>query len=155
MNQQQIKELLENEEMEVNESLYLKQLIKMEQQTELQQILLMRVGDFLSYPNGEGALTEGQEAVGFTFNPSKLVEVDISKLLAAKLIDILMEDAKKKEQKKKDSIPSSTDIEGKEIKLNPFQYSLSWQTNVIKTEGFNAVVRASSAIVKFLTWSKI
>lgn len=32
MNQQQIKELLENEEMEVNESLYLKQLIEMEQQ---------------------------------------------------------------------------------------------------------------------------
>ena len=155
MNQKQIKELLENEEMEVNESLYLKQLIEMEQQTELQQILSMNVGDFLSYPNGEGELTEGQEAVGFTFNPSKLVEVDISKLLAAKLIDILMEDAKKKEQKKKDSIPSSTDIEGKEIKLNPFQYSLSWQTNVIKTEGFNAVVRASSAIVKFLTWSKI
>ena len=127
----------------------------MEQQTELQQILSMSVGDFLSYPNGEGELTEGQEAVGFTFNPSKLVEVDISKLLAAKLIDILMEDAKKKEQKKKDSIPLSTNIEGNEIKLNPFQYSLSWQTNVIKTEGFNAVVRASSAIVKFLTWSKI
>ena len=34
MNQQQIKELLENEEMEVNESLYLKQLIEMEQKTE-------------------------------------------------------------------------------------------------------------------------
>jgi len=34
MNQKQIKELLENEEMEVNESLYLKQLIEMEQQTE-------------------------------------------------------------------------------------------------------------------------
>jgi dynactin complex subunit len=32
MNQEQIKELLENEEMEVNESLYLKQLIEMEQQ---------------------------------------------------------------------------------------------------------------------------
>ncbi|TXG81079.1 MAG: hypothetical protein E6R13_06920 [Spirochaetes bacterium] len=32
MNQQQIKELLQNEEMEVNESLYLKQLIEMEQQ---------------------------------------------------------------------------------------------------------------------------
>lgn len=31
MNQQQIKELLENEEMEVNESLYLKQLIEMEE----------------------------------------------------------------------------------------------------------------------------
>lgn len=51
----------------------------MEQQTELQQILSMGVGDFLSSPNGEGELTEG----------------------------------------------------------------------------FNAVVRASSAIVKFLTWSKI
>jgi hypothetical protein len=127
----------------------------MEQQTELQQILSMSVGEFLSYPNGEGELTEGQEAVGFTFNPSKLVEVDIAKLVAAKLIDILMEDAKKKEKKKYDSIPPSTNIEGNEIKLNPFQYSLSWQTNVIKTEGFNAVVRASSAIVKFLTWSKI
>ena len=32
MNQQQIKELLQNEEMEVNESIYLKQLIEMEQQ---------------------------------------------------------------------------------------------------------------------------
>lgn len=34
MNQQQIKELLENEEMEINESLYLKQLIGMEQKAE-------------------------------------------------------------------------------------------------------------------------
>ena len=127
----------------------------MEKQTELQQILSMSIGDFLSYPNGEGELTEGQEAVGFTFNPSKLVEVDISKLLAAKLIDILMEDAKKKEQKKKDSIPSSTDIEGKAINLHPFQYSLSWETNVFKTAAFNAVIAAQMMVVKFLTWSKI
>lgn len=127
----------------------------MEQQTELQQILSMSVGDFLSYPNGEGELTEGQEAVGFTFNPSKLVEVDISKLLAAKLIDILMEDAKKKEQKKKDSIPLSTNIEGNEIKPNPFQYLLSWETNVFKTAAFNAIIAAQMAVVKFLTWSKI
>lgn len=127
----------------------------MEQQTELQQILSMSVGDFLSYPNGEGELTEGQEAVGVSFNPSKLVEVDIAKLVAAKLIDILMEDAKKKEKKKYDSIPPSTTQDGITIPLQPFQYLLSWQTNVIKTEGFNAVVRASSAIVKFLTWSKI
>ena len=35
MNQKQIKELLENEEMEVNESEYLKQLIEMEQQNKL------------------------------------------------------------------------------------------------------------------------
>lgn len=41
MNQQQIKELLENEEMEVNESLYLKQLIEME------QITLLTFGDAL------------------------------------------------------------------------------------------------------------
>ena len=127
----------------------------MEKQTELQQILSMSIGDFLSYPNGEGELTEGQEAVGFTFNPSKLVEVDISKLLAAKLIDILMEDAKKKEQKKKDSIPSSTDIEGKAINLHPFQYSLSWETNVFKTAAFNAVIAAQMQIVKFLTWTKL
>lgn len=127
----------------------------MEQQTELQQILSMSVGDFLSYPNGEKELTEGQEAVGVIFNPSKLVEVDIAKLVAAKLIDILMEDAKKKEKKKYDSIPPTTDIDGKVINPLPYQYILSWQTNVLKTEGFNAVVRASSAIVKFLTWSKI
>lgn len=127
----------------------------MEQQTELEQILSMSVGEFLSYPNGQGELTEGQEAVGFTFNPSKLVEVDISKLLAAKLIDLLMADGKKKEKVKFDSIPPSTDAEGKTISPAPYQYLLSWQTNVIKTEGFNAVIRASSAIVKFLTWSKI
>lgn len=127
----------------------------MEQQTDLEQILSMSVGDFLSYPNGQGELTEGQEAVGVSFNPSKLVEVDIAKLLAAKLIDILMEDSKKKENKKYDSIPPNTTINGIINSPSPFQYSLSWQTNVIKTEGFNAVVRASSAIVKFLTWSKI
>lgn len=38
MNQQQIKELLENEEMEVNESLYLKQLIEMEENKKQQEL---------------------------------------------------------------------------------------------------------------------
>ncbi len=189
MNQQQIKELLENEEMEVNESLYLKQLIEeekeyyksdkvigytrkeliefkeflnhkynkqMEQQTELEQILSMSVGDFLSYPNGQDAvLTLGQDAVGLKFNPSGMVDVELAKLLSAKLIDITWADAKKKEQKKRESTPPSTDAEGKAISLNPFQYSLSWETNVFKTAAFNAVIAAQMQIVKFLTWSKI
>lgn len=38
MNQQKIKELLENEEMEVNESLYLKQLIEMEENKKQQEL---------------------------------------------------------------------------------------------------------------------
>jgi len=62
MNQQKIKELLENEEMEVNESLYLKQLIEMEQQAttfldrliqeqkELQEKKI-KLADFLSKGN--------------------------------------------------------------------------------------------------------
>jgi len=62
MNNQQIKELLENEEMEVNESLYLKQLIEMEQQAttfldrliqeqkELQEKKI-KLADFLSKGN--------------------------------------------------------------------------------------------------------
>ena len=62
MNQQQIKELLKNEEMEVNESLYLKQLIEMEQQAttfldrliqeqkELQEKKI-KLADFLSKGN--------------------------------------------------------------------------------------------------------
>lgn len=156
MNQKQIKELLDNEEMEVNESLYLKQLIKMEQQTELEQILSMSVGDFLSYPNGQDAvLSLGQEAVGLKFNPSGMVDVELAKLLSAKLIDITWADAKKKEQKKRDATPPTTDVEGKSINLNPFQYSLSWETNVFKTVAFNAVIAAQMAVVKFLTWSKI
>lgn len=44
----------------------------MEQQTELEQILSMSVGDFLSYPNGEGELTGDREAevelTGFELN---------------------------------------------------------------------------------------
>ena len=62
MNQKQIKELLQNEEMEVNESLYLKQLIEMEQQAttfldrliqeqkELQEKKI-KLADFLSKGN--------------------------------------------------------------------------------------------------------
>lgn len=62
MNQEQIKELLQNEEMEVNESLYLKQLIEMEQQAttfldrliqeqkELQEKKI-KLADFLSKGN--------------------------------------------------------------------------------------------------------
>lgn len=156
MNQQQIKELLENEEMEVNESLYLKQLIEMEQQTELQQILSMSVGEFLSYPNGQDAvLTLGQDSVGLKFNPSGMVDVELAKLLSAKLIDITWADAKKKEKKKYDSIPPSTTQDGITIPLQPFQYLLSWETNVFKTAAFNAVIAAQMQIVKFLTWSKI
>ena len=154
MNQQQIKELLENEEMEVNESLYLKQLIEMEQQTELQQILSMSVGDFLSYPNGQEAeLSLGQEAVGLKFNPSGMVDVELAKLLSAKLIDITWADAKKKEKKKYDSISPSTTQDGTTIPS--FQHLLSWQTNVFKTAAFNAIIAAQMAVVKFLTWSKI
>jgi len=154
MNQQQIKELLQNEEMEVNESLYLKQLIEMEQQTELQQILSMSVGDFLSYPNGQEAeLSLGQEAVGLKFNPSGMVDVELAKLLSAKLIDITWADAKKKEKKKYDSISPSTTQDGTTIPS--FQHLLSWQTNVFKTAAFNAIIAAQMAVVKFLTWSKI
>lgn len=181
MNQQKIKELLENEEMEVNESLYLKQLIEetdkqyteedykefreflnhkynkqMEQQTELQQILSMSVGEFLSYPNGQDAvLTLGQDSVGLKFNPSGMVDVELAKLLSAKLIDITWADAKKKEKKKYDSIPPSTTQDGITIPLQPFQYLLSWETNVFKTAAFNAIIAAQMAVVKFLTWSKI
>lgn len=128
----------------------------MEQQTELQQILLMSVGDFLSYPNGQEAeLSLGQEAAGLKFNPSGMVDVELAKLLSAKLIDITWADAKKKEKKKYDSIPPTTNVDGVVVSPAPFQYLLSWETNVFKTAAFNAIIAAQMAVVKFLTWSKI
>lgn len=73
----------------------------MEQQTELEQILSMSVGDFLSYPNGEGELTEGQEIenklTGFELNttmnyesvhhkPSKELEDFLSQRISVDLL---------------------------------------------------------------------
>ena len=55
--------------------------------TNLQDIKTMTVEEFL-FPK-ENELTYGQKYAGFTFNPSKLKEVDLIKLLAAKMIDIV------------------------------------------------------------------
>lgn len=47
MNQQQIEELLENEEMEVNESLYLKQLIEEDKES----LLIEQIKEFREFLN--------------------------------------------------------------------------------------------------------
>lgn len=75
-------------------------------------------------------LTFGQKAVGASFNPSFMPEVDKVKMLFAETIDV-MEDNHKKNCEEK--LPS-------------------WERNVFRTEAYNAAVRASSAIVKYLTW---
>lgn len=75
-------------------------------------------------------LTFGQKAVGASFNPSFMPEVDKVKMLFAETIDV-MEDNHKKNCEEK---------------------SPNWERNVFRTEAYNAAVRASSAIVKYLTW---
>lgn len=75
-------------------------------------------------------LTFGQKAVGASFNPSFMPEVDKVKMLFGETIDIMEEHHKKE-----------CDVLG-----------ASYMRNVNRTESLNAVIRASSAIVKYLTW---
>lgn len=75
-------------------------------------------------------LTFGQKAVGASFNPSFMPEVDKVKMLFGETIDIMEEHHKKE-----------CEVLG-----------ASYMRNVNRTESLNAVIRASSAIVKYLTW---
>lgn len=75
-------------------------------------------------------LTFGQKAVGASFNPSFMPEVDKVKNLFAETIDTLEANHKK-----------NCEV------LGP-----TWERKVFRTEAYNAVVRASSAVVKYLTW---
>lgn len=86
----------------------------------------------LAYPI-ERDLTFGEKAVGVSFNPSKLPEVDKAKSLAAALIDTM------------EASHNHVTDNGK--------LGSSWYRNVFRTAAFNAVVAASSAVVKYLTWN--
>lgn len=77
----------------------------------------------------EQELTFGQKAVGVNFNPSRFPEVDKVKQSVADAIDVLHDNHVKKEKP-------------------------TWFENVFHTAGVNAGVAASSAIVKYLTWSE-
>lgn len=84
--------------------------------------------EFIDHATPE--LTFGQKAVGVSFNPSFMPEVDKVKMLFGETIDIM------EENHKKNCEP-----------LGP-----SWMRNVLRTASVNAVIAASSAIVKYLTW---
>jgi hypothetical protein len=72
-------------------------------------------------------LTFGEKAVGLTFNPSGDEKVNKAKQLMADALDLL-----------KESEAEKTDI--------------SWESNVLRTEAFNSVVRAQMSLVKYITW---
>lgn len=72
-------------------------------------------------------LSLGQKAVGASFNPSRNPTVDVVKANCANIIDI---------------------VEGVHIKVE----KPSWLRNVLRTAVVNAVIAASSAAVKYLTW---
>lgn len=75
------------------------------------------------------SLTFGEKAVGLTFNPSNDSAVERAKLLAAQLIDV---------------------VEFKHRSID----GASWMENVLRTAAVNAVIAASSTVVKFLTWKE-
>lgn len=79
-------------------------------------------------------LTQGEELVGLSFNPSALPQVDKAKRLSADLIDMVIDDHNVK-----------TDYGNK---------MASWNRNVLKTAAITAVVTAQMAVVKILTWAK-
>ena len=98
-------------------------------------VLLRRINSFEgTIENTVIELTQGQELVGLTFNPSNLSQVDKAKRLSASLIDMVIEDHNVK-----------TDY-GNKI--------ASWNRNVLRTAAVTAVVAAQMAVVKILTWSK-
>lgn len=78
----------------------------------------MKKGDFL---------TDGQKAVGITFNPSKDPEVDQAKQMCADLIDMIFE---------------------KSIKIE----KASYLSNTIKGESIRSFMIAQMMIVKYLTF---
>jgi hypothetical protein len=82
--------------------------------------------------NTERELTFGEKAVGLTFNPSGDVKVNKAKQLMADALDLL----KESESEKTDN--------GNSI--------VSWESNVLRTEAFNSVVRAQMSLVKYITW---
>lgn len=77
-------------------------------------------------------LTFGEKAVGLTFNPSGDEKVNKAKQLMADALDLL----KESEAEKTDN--------GNAI--------VSWESNVLRTEAFNSVVRAQMSLVKYITW---
>ena len=81
-------------------------------------------------------VTRGMELVGYSFNPSKLPEVDRAKKLSADLIDMVLNDHD-------DKIAKAT-------AENPITYN----RNILKTLAVTAMVQAQMAVVKILTWSK-
>ena len=81
-------------------------------------------------------VTRGMELVGYSFNPSKLPEVDRAKKLSADLIDMVLNDHD-------DKIAKAT-------AENPITYN----RNILKTLAVTAMLQAQMAVVKILTWSK-
>ena len=77
-------------------------------------------------------LTFGEKAVGLTFNPSGDEKVNKAKQLMADALDLL----KESEAEKTDN--------GNAI--------VSWESNVLRTEAFNSIVRAQMSLVKYITW---
>ncbi len=84
--------------------------------------------------NKARALTEGEELVGITFNPSFSPLVDKAKRVSADLIDLVIYDHNVK-----------TDYGNK---------MASWNRNGLRTAAITAIVTAQMAVVKILTWSK-
>lgn len=74
--------------------------------------------------------TAGQKAVGVTFNPSNLPNVDKIKQSIADVIDIVLKD-----------------FDARAISSQP-----SWNTNVFRTEAFNKLIAAKMAAVNFITY---
>ena len=75
-------------------------------------------------------LTFGEKAVGVSFNPSFMKEVDEVKSLFAKAIDVM-----------------------EAVHANHCDsYLPSWLRNVLRTAAVNACIAASSSVVKYLTW---
>jgi hypothetical protein len=79
-------------------------------------------------------LTNGEKAVGLTFNPSGDSKVNEAKKLMAAAIDLLLEAEKEK-------------TEG-------YNIIQSWMSNVFKTQAFNLIISAQMALVKYLTWKE-
>lgn len=80
----------------------------------------------LDYKN----LTEGQKAVGITFNPSGDKNVMKVKLLSAELIDTVIANHKSVSEKRE----------------------VSYLRNIFKTQAINCLITAQMAVVKVLTW---
>jgi hypothetical protein len=79
-------------------------------------------------------LSFGEKAVGLTFNPSGDEKVNKAKRLMADALDLLKE------------------AESEKAKLSEGNAIESWESNVLKTEAFNSIVRAQMSLVKYITW---